>query len=85
MEMLEQQLEEDEDERRTRRAEPGRPRTPEPMGLGMTHLSDDEDRRLNSPRPSSVIDELFERLTTCRALELVPSTARCCPEHHLRS
>jgi|ERR1700691_38373 hypothetical protein len=34
------------------------------MGLGMTHPSDDENRRLNSPRPRSVIDELFERLTT---------------------
>ncbi|KIM89635.1 hypothetical protein PILCRDRAFT_191907 [Piloderma croceum F 1598] len=31
------------------------------MGLGMTHLSDDEDRRLNLPRPRSVIDELFGR------------------------
>src|SRR5882762_1630390 len=30
----------------------------------MTHLLDDEDRRLNSPRSPSVINELFERLTT---------------------
>jgi hypothetical protein len=30
----------------------------------MTHLSDDEDQWLGSPRPPSVIDELLERLTT---------------------
>jgi hypothetical protein len=36
--------------RSSRRAEPGRSRTPEPMGLGITHLLDDEDRPLNSPR-----------------------------------
>jgi hypothetical protein len=34
------------------------------MGLGITHLSDDEDRRLDSLRPPSVIDEPFKRLTT---------------------
>jgi hypothetical protein len=55
---------EEEDERRTRRAALSRPRTPEPMGFGMTHLSDDEDQWLGSPRPPSVIDELLERLTT---------------------
>jgi hypothetical protein len=55
---------EEEDERRTRRAELGRPRTPEPLGFGMTHLSDDEDQRLGSPRPPSVIDELLERLSS---------------------
>jgi hypothetical protein len=64
MEKRERQLKEDEDERRTRTAQLGRPRTPEPMGLGMTHLSDDEDRRSNSPRLPSVIDELSERLMT---------------------
>jgi hypothetical protein len=30
----------------------------------MTHLSDDEDQQLNSPKLRSVIGELFERLTT---------------------
>jgi hypothetical protein len=30
----------------------------------MTHLSDDEDQGLNSPGLPSVIDELFEGLTT---------------------
>jgi hypothetical protein len=40
-EKQEQQLEEEENkERRTRRAELG---PPEPMGLGITQLSDDED------------------------------------------
>src|SRR5882762_4103885 len=42
------------------------------MGLGMTHLSDDKDRQLNSPRLRFVVVELFERLTTLsNRLELV--------------
>jgi hypothetical protein len=53
----EQQLEEEEDEDED-------DRTPEPMGFGMTHLSDNEDQRLGSPRPPSVINELLERFTT---------------------
>ncbi|KIM79867.1 hypothetical protein PILCRDRAFT_823052 [Piloderma croceum F 1598] len=58
----EQHDEDEEEERRTRRVELGRPRTPEPMSLGMTH--DEEDiARSSSPR-QSVIDELFQRLTT---------------------
>lgn len=58
----EPQDEDEEEERRTRRVEHGRPRTPEPMSLGMTH--DEEDiARSSSPR-QSVIDELFQRLTS---------------------
>jgi hypothetical protein len=58
----EPQDEDEEEERRTRRVELGRPRTPEPMSLGMTH--DEEDiARSSSPR-QSVIDELFQRLTS---------------------
>ena len=44
-----EQLEEDEDEdeeRRARRVELGRLQTPEPMSLGMTHLSEDEEDEL---------------------------------------
>lgn len=37
------QEDEEEEERRTRRVELGRPRTPEPIGLGMSHLSEDDD------------------------------------------
>ena len=57
----------DQEEGRRRGVELGRPRTPEPMGLGMTHLplEDDEDpHRESSPlRSPSVIDQLFEQLT----------------------
>jgi len=63
-----QDEDEDQEERRRRRAELGRPRTPEPMGLCMTHvpLENDEDpRRWSSPsRSKSVIDQLFEQLTS---------------------
>jgi len=55
------------EERRRRRVELARPRTPEPMGLGMSHIpleDDDEPRRRSSPIPSAVLDQLFERLTT---------------------
>jgi hypothetical protein len=55
------------EERRRRRVELPRPRTPEPMVLGMSHIpleEDDELRRLLSPIPSSVLDQLFEQLTT---------------------
>ena len=40
-----QEEDEDQEERRRRGVELGRPRMPEPMGLGMTHLplEDDED------------------------------------------
>ena len=40
-----QEEDKDQEERRWRGVELGRPRTPEPMGLGMTHLplEDDED------------------------------------------
>lgn len=37
------------------------------MGLGVTHLpmeDDEEPRRRSSPRPYSVIKQLFERLMT---------------------
>jgi hypothetical protein len=61
----EQQQDEDEEERRARRVELGRPRTPEPMSLGMTHSLDEEDMVASSSSPKqSVIDELFQRLTT---------------------
>lgn len=58
--------EEKEQEERRRRVGLGRPRTPEPTGLGMTHLpmeDDEEPRRRSSPRPYTVINQLFERLT----------------------
>ena len=61
----------------------GRPRTPEPMGLGMTHPSDDEEedphhhwhhlrrqRESTSPPPPShapFIDQLLQRSTTLSA------------------
>ncbi|KAG9311491.1 hypothetical protein JVU11DRAFT_7687 [Chiua virens] len=66
--------EEDDEERRRRREELGRPRTPEPTGMGM--VEDDEDspdtkRRHRTSPPlqqshdttSAVIDELAERLS----------------------
>jgi hypothetical protein len=57
-----QEQQDEDEESRTRRVELGRPRTPEPMSLGMTH--DEEDiARSSSPR-QSVIDELFQRLTS---------------------
>jgi hypothetical protein len=45
------------EERRRQRVELTRPRTSEPMGLGMSHISledDDEPRRRSSPIPSAV-------------------------------
>jgi hypothetical protein len=57
-----QEQQDEDEESRTRRVELGRPRTPEPMSLGMAH--DEEDiARSSSPR-QSVIDELFQRLTS---------------------
>ncbi|KAF9218840.1 hypothetical protein BS17DRAFT_790524 [Gyrodon lividus] len=66
--------EEDDEDRRRRREELGRPRTPEPTGMGM--VEDDEEspdskRRHRSPSPlrqshdaaSAAIDELAERLS----------------------
>lgn len=66
--------EEDDEDRRRRREELGRPRTPEPTGMGMAE--DDEDspdtkRRHRPPSPlepshdtaSAAIDELAERLS----------------------
>jgi hypothetical protein len=55
-----QQQDEDEEERRTWRVELGRPRTPEPMSLGMTHSLDEEDMAPSSSLRQSVIDELFQ-------------------------
>lgn len=52
-----------EEVERRRRVELGRPSTPEPIGLGMTYEDDEEPRQRSSPRPHSVIDQLFERLT----------------------
>jgi hypothetical protein len=69
--------------RRMRRAELGRPRTPEPMGLGMTPLLDDKDQGLNSPRPPSGIDKLFEWLTTLSSkLELPVKLSRSFQAQH---
>jgi uncharacterized phage infection (PIP) family protein YhgE len=42
----------------------GRPRTPEPTSLGMTHSLDEEDIARSSSPKQSVIDKLFQRLTT---------------------
>ena len=62
--------EEDDEDRRRRREELGRPRTPEPTGMGI--VEDDEDspetkRRHPPPSPpqhaSAAIDELAERLS----------------------
>jgi len=47
----EPQDEDEEEERRTRRVEHGRPRTPEPMSLGMTH---DEEDIARSSRSSTI-------------------------------
>jgi hypothetical protein len=60
--------EEGEEAERRRRVKLGRPRTPEPIGLGMTHEDDEEPRRRSSPRPYSVIDQLFERLAMLSSL-----------------
>jgi len=49
--------------------------------LGMTHLSDDEDRRLNSPRPCFVIDELFEGSRHCRTGSNRRSSSRTRSKH----
>jgi hypothetical protein len=62
-------------------------------GLGMTHISleDDEEPRRQStpPPPHSVIAQLFERLGTLSNqlgfVEFVASAARRCPEHDLGS
>lgn len=61
----EQQLQdEDEGGRRRRRVELGRPRTPEPMSLGITYSLDEEDMAPSSSPRQSVIDEPFQRLAT---------------------
>jgi hypothetical protein len=60
----EQQQQDEDEEERTRRVELGRPRTPEPMSLGMTHSLDEEDMAPSSSPRQSVIDELFQRLVT---------------------
>ncbi|KII83701.1 hypothetical protein PLICRDRAFT_437332 [Plicaturopsis crispa FD-325 SS-3] len=54
------QEQEDEEDRRMTRVALGRPRTPEPSGMGM-HTPEEEDNRPPSP---SVVDELTQRLTT---------------------
>jgi hypothetical protein len=59
----------EEDEEDDRRRQLGRPRTPEPMGMGMNVTEDDEEPRLRrqgstSPRPSTAVDELTQRLNT---------------------
>jgi hypothetical protein len=59
-----------EEEERRRRVELGRPRVPELIGSGMTHLSmedDEEPPRRSSPRSYSVVDQHFERLTALSA------------------
>ena len=56
--------EDEEEERRRQCVKPGRPRTPEPTSLGMTHEDDEDPHRWSSPWPYSVIDQVFERLTT---------------------
>jgi hypothetical protein len=48
---------------RIRKTEPMRPRTPEPIGLRMTH-DDEFCRRLSLSRLQSVLDQLFDQLTT---------------------
>jgi hypothetical protein len=60
---------EEDEERCRRRVELVRPRTPKLTGLGMTThhlpLEDDEEPHQQQPSPTNtVIDQLFERLTT---------------------
>jgi hypothetical protein len=59
---------------------------PSPMSLGMLHLSEDEDRRLHSPKLPTVIDELFQCLRTLssklESAEHVASATRRRTKHH---
>jgi hypothetical protein len=61
---MEKQEKEEDEKRRMRRVELRRPWTPKPMSLWMSHLSEDDDQRSHSPKPPSVINELFQHLTT---------------------
>jgi hypothetical protein len=66
---LAQQEEDEKEDQKRRRAELGRPRTSEPMGMGMTITEDDEEPRCRrqgstSPRPLTAVDELTQRLNT---------------------
>lgn len=81
--------EDDDEDRRRRRDELGRPRTPEPTGMGM---DDDESpsakRRLRSSArdrdvPSAALDELAERLSTlsCRIDTAVEFNASLQAQH----
>jgi len=63
--------EEEEEDRRRRREELGRPRTPEPTGMGMVIAMTEEDyvprhssRHSPSPPNLNVIDELNQRMNT---------------------
>ena len=49
-----------EEEHKIRRVEL-RPRAPEPMSLGVSQLPEDDDQHLYSPKPPSIINELFQR------------------------
>jgi hypothetical protein len=70
---LAQQEEDEEDDWRRQRV--GRPRTPEPMGMGMNVTEDDDEPRRHrqgstSPRPSTTVDELRQRLNyICSRIE----------------
>jgi hypothetical protein len=82
----EQQPRPEEERRRRRRVKLGRLRTPEPMGLGMTHIpmeDDEEPRHRSSPRSYSVIDHLFEQLTAL-STQLESAVELCrAPSPHL--
>lgn len=65
-----QEADEGDEERSRRRSELGRPRTPEPTNLGMASTEEDDESqdharpRSTSPKPSLMMDDLTERLTT---------------------
>jgi hypothetical protein len=64
------QLARQENEEDDRRRQLGQPRTPEPMGMGMNVTNNNNNKPrlcqqgLTSPRPSTAVDELTQRLNT---------------------
>jgi len=91
--MAKQEGEEEDEERRVRGVELGRPRTPEPMSLGMPHLSEEDDRQSALPKaaicyqptiPASR-DALELTRIRSRAIEHVASAARYISPYRLVS
>jgi len=76
--MAKQEEEEQEEESGTAKTE-----DPKPMSLWMSHLSEDDNRRLNSPKPPLVIDELSQSLTTLsNQLESAVELSSSLPAQH---